>query len=899
MYKPSEWIKEQIRQWEGSSMKTNRAFELEARDFENILRKAGIFDLLSQEELDPLFSLSYNIGSTMFKKRVVPSLVNLYKNNGKVEDVLKNMYGLKDSNPNMPGLKKRRDLEKKYFMDAYTAKHPPRPTLPEKKIYKEQLIQQPDKTRVASPPFFDFSKYNPLQDTYSYEADKVMTEFDLPLYTSNYKNGGKLIKKHQYGGTLASKYIQRFYSPSDPRITYVNFEDAKKANMEFTNDITDPNSGAFFSYEIANEQQGSDENNKTFRNNIQGHTINPKTTFLAIDPLGRIINNQDYNVIINGKSLIPTTGHVFDETKGWIPAPVNANGEIIDQDLLDQAEQAARFLSDRGFEHAWRMSPLERIKFARSIQQSDAAGQSIIFGSQLPMAAKGAYTWLTGTNTGRALTGATLMGELFNQGSKALGYNDYGDAMSQTIGGNSLLWNLFGNPGYISGHKLVTNVADKVLTQAIKPAAQTVKQATHNMVSNSNNTRGEINFSRFIQGMLNGTGPNSKRIMLESLKNELPAGSVTIYSPEEAISKKSLGETNDLILGDLNSPELSEPLGQIYYGNDPYVQLATALLNWKAHNELNLSTLKKVNNSYQIPNQTIVNKNFPKLKTTNTLSDFITSLNDVPMVIVHHKNIPPDHWGKHFFSENVSNGKGTGEITHLVQLLNGLELSPETIKSIYTHENLGHSFNVLAKYIRIPELGNITLEDAYKNIIALNGNKKLQEIIWRNAAKAGVNLDNAWVEAQAMFNSEKPWVYEDIVSKKNLDPYMLARLAKNGDEYFVKLFDDYTHNLTVDEFENIIRRSSGFGAAEISALLPGSTGIINNLSLLSQPRPTDSRYFQYLYDTMKMMKDQGITWTKKDADSYFNYLKTLFRSGLSVAGLVSTLGLQENNSNKN
>ena len=72
-YKPSSRIKKQIANWEGSTMKVNRSFEDEARDFNYSLPK-GATSKLSQSQLDGLYSYSYNVGAGRFRQRVKPVL---------------------------------------------------------------------------------------------------------------------------------------------------------------------------------------------------------------------------------------------------------------------------------------------------------------------------------------------------------------------------------------------------------------------------------------------------------------------------------------------------------------------------------------------------------------------------------------------------------------------------------------------------------------------------------------------------------------------------------------------------------------------------------------------------------------------------------------------------------
>lgn len=111
-YKPSRYIKNFISHMEGSSMKTNRSFEAEAKDFWNALPN-NVKGKITQEQADALYSYSYNVGAGNFKSRVVPALQRYFSGNGSVEDVQRHMYATKDNQ--LRGLAKRRAQERAMF----------------------------------------------------------------------------------------------------------------------------------------------------------------------------------------------------------------------------------------------------------------------------------------------------------------------------------------------------------------------------------------------------------------------------------------------------------------------------------------------------------------------------------------------------------------------------------------------------------------------------------------------------------------------------------------------------------------------------------------------------------------------------------------------------------------
>jgi hypothetical protein len=99
--------------------KVNRSFSAEERDFWNSIPD-DVKPYLTQEMADALFSTSYNIGAGNFKKRVVPKLRSVLVNGkGTVADITNAMYGTRDSEPKMKGLRTRRAKERQLFAEAY------------------------------------------------------------------------------------------------------------------------------------------------------------------------------------------------------------------------------------------------------------------------------------------------------------------------------------------------------------------------------------------------------------------------------------------------------------------------------------------------------------------------------------------------------------------------------------------------------------------------------------------------------------------------------------------------------------------------------------------------------------------------------------------------------------
>ena len=111
-YKPSRYIKNFISHMEGSSMKTNRSFDAEARDFWDAIPQ-DIRKKITQQQADALYSYSYNVGAGNFKKRVIPALQNYFNGTGSIDKVQRSMWASKDSQ--LRGLANRRAQERAMF----------------------------------------------------------------------------------------------------------------------------------------------------------------------------------------------------------------------------------------------------------------------------------------------------------------------------------------------------------------------------------------------------------------------------------------------------------------------------------------------------------------------------------------------------------------------------------------------------------------------------------------------------------------------------------------------------------------------------------------------------------------------------------------------------------------
>ena len=147
-YKPSVSIRRRISDWEGpQSMKVNRSFEDEARDFNAALPK-GATSRLSQSQLDGLYSYSYNVGAGAFRSRVVPTLTRYLAGQATIQDVQNSMWASKDSK--YRGLAKRRNIERAMLGNYNPRSYNPINFNPVSK-FPTMLINQPQPEEIKIP----------------------------------------------------------------------------------------------------------------------------------------------------------------------------------------------------------------------------------------------------------------------------------------------------------------------------------------------------------------------------------------------------------------------------------------------------------------------------------------------------------------------------------------------------------------------------------------------------------------------------------------------------------------------------------------------------------------------------------------------------------------------------
>lgn len=251
-WRSSNKVRSRIAKMEGSSMRTNRSFDLEDRDFYNAIPKE-VRRSLSQDALDNLYSYSYNVGAGNFKKRVVPFLINLSRGKATANDVAKSMWASKDSK--LKGLRNRRKIEREGFINAYNKNKF------NKNITPEPIVTPKDNTTVVKPvvttqqtPIIDLQqriadKNNQAKEEYANEYNQYVINKGMELmqpkkrYNSTFALGGRINpstgdysrKKYGFGDEVLSRTKKlaknMFGFTSDNAVVEVTDSKGRKRNI--------------------------------------------------------------------------------------------------------------------------------------------------------------------------------------------------------------------------------------------------------------------------------------------------------------------------------------------------------------------------------------------------------------------------------------------------------------------------------------------------------------------------------------------------------------------------------------------------------------------------------------------------------------------------------------------
>lgn len=251
-WRSSNKVRSRIAKMEGSSMRTNRSFDLEDRDFYNAIPKE-VRKGLSQDALDNLYSYSYNVGAGNFKKRVVPSLINLSRGKASANDVAKSMWASKDSK--LKGLRNRRRIEREGFINAYNKNKF------NKNITPKTIVVPKDNTTVVKPvvttlqnPIMDLQqiiadKNNQAKEEYANEYNQHVIDKGMELmqpkkrYNSTFALGGRIStstgddsqKKYGFGDEVLSRTKKlaknMFGFTSDNAVVEVTDSKGRKRNI--------------------------------------------------------------------------------------------------------------------------------------------------------------------------------------------------------------------------------------------------------------------------------------------------------------------------------------------------------------------------------------------------------------------------------------------------------------------------------------------------------------------------------------------------------------------------------------------------------------------------------------------------------------------------------------------
>lgn len=675
-----------------------------------------------------------------------------------------------------------------------TAQQVPQINYPQEVLTMEQpqpeYTAQTDYTSNNLPLFFDFKNYQLDQEPVSQNAQQVTTEFDLPLFATNYKNGGKLIKRGQQGMKVVqtAPYNVEIYLEKDPIShpelqTYIPGLDPEERMDAVVQQLT---------------PQYNPITNKVNQNNTYQPTVEQQN-------LKMIPRDDPAGDIMTGIITLPFGGTAIKYTPKL--------GQIIWRAIKQTMKNPKPFLKNLVYDTGTWIGLNEG---TRAIT-GKTADQKLNWAMGFPEDEGPAFL-LTGTTAGM---GRRLVGKGVN------------------LIGNSIKSYLNKNPEYYPQLELVNpnNIPTEELAQKL-------------------------------------------RIRIGQLKKEHPELNIEEISEEEIPAYLKYFDKNDFDARFEVKFKKQTPVivGKINLQNNPIVQTAVNMLNYRIHNKM--VPVEGVNLNKLSPKYLFGTKDGSAgdiIKVT-TLKDYINQLGKTSSVISTVSSIDPS-------AAAISNNTAK---TNLTQIGSGLFNDMKYIIKNFFHENVGHGLNRLLSKIRNPEFHSENMKEIYQYLI-----DSVDEQIIKTLDP---ERDLTVRELQATLLESLPEFLEKFSNTYNLTSEELLNKSITSPEWLDTTFDQFINKMDKTTFTQIITNNDSFYASVLKRLLPGSNGLAHKNKVFNfLPEPPEFSYERDVYDLVKTLKQQNTPYTDIQAENYMNTLKNIIGKGFSISALISATGNQNQN----
>lgn len=648
---------------------------------------------------------------------------------------------------------------------------------------QQEYTAQTNYTSNNMPLFFDFKNYQLDQEPISQNAQQATTEFDLPLFATNYKNGGKLIKRGQQGMKViqTAPYNVEIYLERDPIShpelqTYIPGLDPEERMDAVVQQLTPQ--------------------------------YNPTTN--------KVNQNSTYQPTVEQQNLKMTS---YDDPAGDIMTGIIT---------LPFGSTAIKYTPKLG-QMIW-----------RAIKQTMKNPKPFLKNLFYDTGA-----WI-GLNEGtRAITGKTADQKL----NWAMGFpEDEGPAFLLT-----------GTAAGI-GRRAIGKGINQVRTILSYPVySPQIENGTVSIIDLNNTTHEELGNS--LRRRIRELNKVSPELNLE----EIPKNESKYYT--EALENNGFVSTY--------KGETPEVVGKVNLQNEPLVQTAVNLLNYRVHNKFNL--VKGFTDRMHTHFFDVSKSKLPNIVVPSNTKKFINQLGQNSSLVTTIQKIDPKVAGVH-----IRNGK------YSYTQLGNLESIKEIIRT-FMHENVGHNLNRLLRRFNNPIFGKNNMLEVYEQL----ENYPHKELIGQILDKKGDLTVN---EIEATLIESLPEFLEDFARYSKMDYGTLLQQSIQNPEGLDTAFDRFIMQMPKEDFAEVLQNSGSTYSSIMTNFIPGEKGLAYQRKMINfLSRGTEGTPKQRTYDAALELKKNNKMYTDEQANDYLNTLKNIIGKGFSVSALISATGNQNQN----
>ena len=642
---------------------------------------------------------------------------------------------------------------------------------------QQEYIAQTNNTYDSLPLFFDFKNYQTPEAYEPQSVEQTKTEFDLPLFATNFKKGGKLIKRGQREIKVAqtTPFNVEIYLEKDPIShpelqTYIQGLDPEERMDEVVQQLT---------------PQYNPITQKLNQNNTYSPTKEQQN-------LKMIYHDDPAGDVVMGLITLPFGGTAIKYTPKL--------GQILWGAIKQTMKNPKPFLKNLVYDTGAWIGLNEGTRLATGKTLDQKLNWSMGFPED-----SGPAFLLTGTAAGM---GRRLVGK---------GINQVRTILSQPV------YSLQTENGKVS----ITDLNNTTHKELGKSLRQRIREL--------NKVSPDLNLEEIPE--------NESKYYTEALKNN---GFVSTYN----------GETPEIV-------------GKVNLQNEPLVQTAVNLLNYRMHNKFNLvKGFTDKMNSYFFD---VSKSKLPNIVVPNNTEKFVDQLGKNSSLITTIRKIDPKVVGAH-----IKNGKYS--YTQIGKLG-----SIKDIIRTFMHENVGHNLNKLLRRFNNPIFGKNSMLEVYEELENYHHKDLIGPILDK---ERDLTVD----EIEATLIESLPEFLEDFARYSKMDYKTLLQQSIQNPEKLDIAFDKFIMQMPKEDFAEVLYNTESVYSSIMANFMPGNKGLAYYGKMLNFiSRGAEGTSAQRTYDAALKLKENNKVYTTEQAENYMNILKNIIGKGFSISAILSTL----------